>query len=186
MRLLLPVGVTLLAALPAQGVQLSTANVNPVAHANSAHIYSLEFYVPFGTLVLPIIIGNPLQGVSMELRGTATDLSVRSRGTATWTPSGRIQTNSDLVTTIATPLPARVSIVVDRTLSYMQMQTTVLPTANYRVDVGNDASDEFVDKSLAPNSEAGFPPFPGLVFYARTIAVRGGAFVGTNAVIIRT
>src|SRR5690606_33442368 len=77
MRLLLPVGVSLLAALPAQGVQLSTANVNPVAHANSAHIYSLEFYVPFGTLVLPIIIGNPLQGVSMELRGTATDVSVR-------------------------------------------------------------------------------------------------------------
>lgn len=150
MRTILSGLLALVGFLPAQGMQLSTENVDPVAWHNGLLYTGTTITLPFGPVTFPTTL---FAGLAPRLTLTANANAVTVRGSCFgtgWGMSGYSWTRSDLVTSVTMPSPARISIQVQNLFTPPTHFAT--PFVQFGVDLGADGQDEFFSTSQLPTT----------------------------------
>ncbi len=140
---------SLLSALPAQGLQLATSNVAPDPYSNLWWTGYGTTFLPPGPVAFPV---HHASWPSGRFDLIATPTSVATETEAQSGPSFSVLNGSvtDLVTTARMPSPARITIDVQAQLNFQQALTPALPLYDCGVDLDADGIDEFTNGP--PNS----------------------------------
>jgi len=140
-------------SLPAQGLQLSTANVAPLPANNAVFSGTYSAFLPLGPVAFPTQLsaglGNTLTLSSNSNPGSST-VSVLTHGIQGPSFSLTYDTASDLETTLSMPMPARITVQITAQVTLQQAMSLALPTLSFGVDLDADGQDEFFSSSLQP------------------------------------